>query len=137
MAKDFFHDLVRELLEQDGWTITHDPLTIKGLTRKIHIDLAAEKILAAERDGKKIAVEVKSFLNPSLLTDFYEAIGKYSIYWEALHENEPIRQLFLALPVAAYEDLITEPFVQNTVQRLSIQVLVFNPDSKKIERWDI
>ncbi|MFN0034474.1 MAG: element excision factor XisH family protein [Saprospiraceae bacterium] len=26
MAKDFFHDLVRGLLEQEGWTITDDPL---------------------------------------------------------------------------------------------------------------
>ncbi|MFN0213254.1 MAG: element excision factor XisH family protein [Saprospiraceae bacterium] len=137
MAKDFFHELIRKLLVKDGWTITDDPLTIKGLTRKIYIDLAAEKIIAAERGETKIAVEVKSFLSPSRLSDFYEAIGKYSIYWDALKENEPVRLLFLALPVSAYEELLTEPFVQHTVQRLSIQMLVFNPETKKIEKWEI
>jgi len=137
MANDLFHGLVRSLLEQDGWVITDDPLTIKGLTRKIFIDLAAEKIFAAERGEVKIAVEVKSFLSPSLLHDFYEAIGQYSIYWDALREDEPARLLFLALPVAAYEELLTEPFVRHTVQRLGILTLVFNPETKKIEQWDI
>ncbi|MFN0034475.1 MAG: element excision factor XisH family protein [Saprospiraceae bacterium] len=112
-------------------------MTIKGLTRKIYIDLAAEKIISAERGETKIAVEVKSFLSPSRLSDFYEAIGKYSIYWDALKESEPVRLLFLALPVAAYEELLAEPFVQHTVQRLGIQMMVFNPETKKIEKWDI
>jgi len=31
-------------------------------------------ILAAEREGDKIAVEIKSFLNPSAVTDFYAAL---------------------------------------------------------------
>jgi XisH protein len=103
--------------------------------RKIHIDLAAEKIFAAERGEERIAIEVKSFLNASLLNDFYEAIGKFSLYWDALNEYEPSRRLFLAIPITAYEELLLEPFIQNTFQRLEIRALVFNPDLKKIEKW--
>ncbi|MEY4904824.1 MAG: XisH protein [Bacteroidota bacterium] len=29
MAKDIYHKIVREILELDGWTITHDPYLIE------------------------------------------------------------------------------------------------------------
>jgi hypothetical protein len=110
-------------------------MTIRGLTRKIHIDFAAEKIIAAERKGNKIAVEVKSFLGASLLNDFYEAIGKYELYWDALNQYDPSRILFIALPVQAYDELAQEPFIHNTLSRLGIKCLIFNPNLEKIELW--
>ena len=64
MAKDVFHDIVKEALIKDGWLVTHDPLTL--LTRAeggISTDLGAEKVIVAERGLTKIAVEVKSFIN--------------------------------------------------------------------------
>lgn len=110
-------------------------MTIRGLTRKIHIDFGAEKIIAAERGEQKIAVEVQSFLGPSLLNDFYDAIGKYELYWDALNQNDPSRILFIALPIGAFEELVLEPFIQNTMRRLGIKALVFNAELEKIEQW--
>jgi predicted RecB family endonuclease len=75
MAKDKYHDLVRDALEKDGWTITDDPLRIQVEERTIKIDLGAEKLIAAEKEGQKIAVEIKSFIGHSVITDFYLAIG--------------------------------------------------------------
>lgn len=72
--KDIYHSLVRRALEKDGWKI-HDPLIIPAGKRKIKVDLGAEPLIAAEKNSEKIAVEVKSFLNLSLLYDFYEALG--------------------------------------------------------------
>jgi len=60
MAKDLFHQAVKRALIKDGWTVTHDPLIIRIDRIKLEIDLAAEKVLAAEKDGQKVAVEVKS-----------------------------------------------------------------------------
>jgi hypothetical protein len=60
-AKDIYHNTVRTALEKDGWTITKDPLTLEIGDRSLFVDLGAEKILAAEKQGRKIAVEVKSF----------------------------------------------------------------------------
>jgi hypothetical protein len=65
MARDQFHNVVRNALEKDGWKITADPYEINIDDVDFEIDLAAEQILAAERENKKIAVEVKSFLSPS------------------------------------------------------------------------
>ncbi len=58
MEKDIFHETVKTALIKEAWQITHEPLTIKLTKRKIFIDLGAEKLLVAEKDHKKIAVEV-------------------------------------------------------------------------------
>ncbi len=41
MAKDIYHDLVKKALENEGWTITHDPYYLSvGLgRRKVAADL--------------------------------------------------------------------------------------------------
>lgn len=58
-GKDIYHDCVKNALIKDGWKITDDPLSLKIGKKDIFIDLATEKLLAAEKQGKKIAVEVK------------------------------------------------------------------------------
>jgi XisH protein len=95
-AKDKFHDAVKKALQKDGWVITDDPLYI-SLERitGMYIDLAAEKLVVAEKDSKKIAVEVKSFLNPSTMSDFHTAIGQFTNYRYALEDSEPERILYV------------------------------------------
>jgi len=64
---DKFHDAAKSALEKDGWTITHDPYNLRFNGKDFPIDIGAEKILAAIKDGVKIAVEVKSFLRESTM----------------------------------------------------------------------
>ncbi len=73
-AHDTFHDALKHALEKDGWTITHDPLKIKYEGLEMFIDLGAEKLLAAEKEGQSIAVEIKSFLGSSAIFDFHTAL---------------------------------------------------------------
>lgn len=63
MAKDIYHNLVRQALENEGWTIIDDPyyFPIGFRRRKVSSDLGAEKYIVAERELQKILVEVKSF----------------------------------------------------------------------------
>jgi hypothetical protein len=68
-AKDVIHDAVKNALVKDGWTITDDPLRLKYKAVNLSVDLGAERTLAAEREGEKIAVEIKSFLNASTIND--------------------------------------------------------------------
>src|SRR5438045_800907 len=79
-AKDVYHDAVKNALIRDGWTITHDPYTLSYGRRDVYVDLGAEKPIAAEKDGRKIAVEVKSFIGPSEVHDLEMAIGQYVLY---------------------------------------------------------
>jgi hypothetical protein len=50
------------------WTITHDPLTLAFGVHNLYVDLGAERVIAAERAGEQIAVEIKSFVGPSELS---------------------------------------------------------------------
>ncbi len=98
-AKDAFHDVVKNALKKAGWTITHDPLYISFGGVQMQIDLGAERLIAAERDGEKIAVEVKSFLNTSAISDFHTALGQFLNYRAAIRAEEPERKLYLAVPL--------------------------------------
>ena len=101
-AKDLFHEAVRRGLEKDQWTITDDPLELEWEEVKVKIDLAAERLIAAERGEEKIAVEIKSFIGTSAISDFHTALGQFLNYRIMLEVNEPDRLLYLAVPVEAY-----------------------------------
>jgi XisH protein len=76
-ARDLFYDAVKQALIKEEWVITGDPLIIKIGKVKLEIDLAADKVVAADKAGQKIAIEIKSFLNPSAITDFHAALGQF------------------------------------------------------------
>jgi XisH protein len=73
--RDAFHDVVRRALEKDGWTITDEPLRLQIEDVELLIVLRAEQLLAAERSGDKIAVEIKTFLQASAISTFHTALG--------------------------------------------------------------
>lgn len=73
-AKDIFHSLVRTALEKEGWVITHDPYRIDLGFVDFYIDLGAERLIAATKDNEKIAVEIKTFLAASVISEFHIAI---------------------------------------------------------------
>jgi hypothetical protein len=96
-ARDVFHQAVKQALINDGWTITDDPLVVQVGSIDLYIDLGAEKLIAAERAGVRIAVEVKSFLGASVVSEFHTALGQFLNYRFALHEKDPTRVLYLAV----------------------------------------
>ncbi|WP_445305369.1 MULTISPECIES: XisH family protein [unclassified Microcoleus] len=102
-ARDLFHDAVKKALQKEEWEITAEPLIVKIQGVKFEIDLAAEKVLAAEKLGQKIAVEIKSFLNNSAITDFHLALGQFLNYRLALQIKEPERTLYLAVPFETFD----------------------------------
>lgn len=134
-AKDLYHDVVRKALEDEGWKVTADPLTIRFLGVELRIDLGAERVLAAERNGEKIAVEIKSFLGSSAISEFHEALGQYIDYREGLLHKDPERLLYLAVPLATYDDFFREPFGEYMTQRYELKLLVYDPESKVIVQW--
>lgn len=116
MAKDLFHDAVREALKKEDWHITDDPLTFQVGGVDLRIDLGAEKLIAAEKEGQKIAVEIKSFVKVSAIYEFHLAIGQYRNYILALQKEEPDRVLYLAIPDDTYRQFFILPFVQDAIE---------------------
>ena len=75
-ARDIFHNPVKNALIKDGWTITHDPLRLSWGGRELYVDLGAEKVIGAEKAGRRIAVEIKSFLGASDVYELGNSIGQ-------------------------------------------------------------
>ena len=135
MARDLFHAAVREALEFDGWLITHDPYPIRAMGRDYEVDLGAEQLFAAEKDTQKIAVEVKSFVSPSLAYEFHTVLGQYLNYHTFMAIQEPDRTLWLAVSSSVYESFFREPATQLVVDKFGLNLVIFDKQSKTIEQW--
>ncbi len=134
-AKDIIHDAVREALKNDGWTITHEPYTIEYETIKLSADLAAEPVLAAERDGQKIVVEIKSFIGRSPVQDLKLALGQYNLYVAYLEILAPERKLYLAVSRRAYQEFFEQAAIQVPLHRYQVKLMVVDLEQKEIVQW--
>lgn len=134
-AKDVFHDAVRKGLEKEGWVITDEKLKLQVGGVEMYVDLGAEKIVAAEKDGEKIAVEVKSFVGTSNISDFHTAMGQFINYRVALEEQQPERILYLAVPLGTYQTFFSLQFIQTVIQRFEVKLIVYDPANEVIWQW--
>jgi XisH protein len=137
MAKDKIHNIVKQVLINDGWTITHDPYIIETKDVDFEVDLGAEKILAAEKQGQKIAVEVKSFAATSFVYEFHRILGQMLNYTLGIEDFEPNRKLYLAVPQKIYEEYFHLDFVHKAIKRFKIKLLIFNDETEIIIKWKI
>lgn len=135
MARDTYHQTVVHALETEGWQITHDPFSFPVGRKNLFVDLGAEKLIAAEREGYRIAVEIKSFQGPSEIRDLEEALGQYLLYKPFLYIREPDRLLYLALPKDPYNSLFDEPIGKGLMETYNLHLLVFDPDERSIITW--
>ncbi len=133
-AKDRFHNVVKTSLEKDRWTITDDPLRIEWGLVAVYIDLGAEKIIGAEKEGQKIAVEVKSFLAQSTISEFHTALGQFINYRFVLSQ-QPGRTLYLAVPLDTYNIFFQLPFTQAIVQQNQLRLLIYDLEKQDISQW--
>lgn len=132
---NFIHNAVKNALLKDGWIITADPYTIRYEEVILFADLAAERPIAAERSGRKIVVEVKSFISPSLIHDLKNALGQYSLYLGFLELTEPDRKLYLAISETIHTSLFSQKAIQMIVRRYQLPLLVVNVEAEEIVAW--
>lgn len=134
-AKDIFHDAVKNALIKENWTITDDPLYLEFGGVDMYVDLGAEKLVGAEKEGKQIAVEIKSFLRQSLISEFHNALGQFINYRTVLRRNQPDRTLYLAVSEDAYETFFTLMFTQIVVEENEIKLIIYEPQKEVIVQW--
>jgi len=127
-ALDRYHQAVHNALIKDGWNVTNNPLTLKVGADRIHIDLAAERLITAEKGVRKIAVEIKTFAGASKIADLEEALGQYVLYRMALRRIEPDREMFLA---------VLQPIVVNQFQSRELWQAFFTDENGRVFGYDI
>jgi hypothetical protein len=133
MAKDLYHYQVKQALINNGWKVTHDPYLIETEDVNFEVDLAAEQIFGAEKEGVKIVVEVKSFVAASFVYEFHRVVGQFLNYSIGLEETEPDRILYLAVPLKVYQDSFHLSFVKKAMRRIKMKLLIF--ENEKIVKW--
>lgn len=120
---------------KDGWEITADPYQIKYKDVELLADLAADRSIAAEKAGRFIVVEVKSFLSKSRFHDLYAALGQYSIYAKMIAATAPERKLYLAVSDLIYFDFFQLEAIQDTLNQIKLPILVVNTQTEEIVLW--
>jgi hypothetical protein len=134
--RDFFHQTVKTALIKENWQITHDPLSISFGGVDMSIDLGGEKLIAAQKDTKKIAVEIKNFLpKTSAIYEFHTALGQYINYRAALKQEDSERLLYLAIPIIAYNSFFQLEFTQLIVTENQVKLLIYDPEEEVIIEW--
>lgn len=134
-AKDLYHDAVKNALIKDGWSITADPYFIKYEDAELYADLAAEKPIAAERQGQKIVVEIKSFVGKSLMYDFHSALGQYIVYRNLIQLTEPEYKLYLAIDELVYDAFFQRKSIQQIVKQNQLLLMVVDIKKEEIKKW--
>ncbi|BAZ06978.1 fdxN element excision controlling factor protein [Calothrix sp. NIES-3974] len=86
-------------------------------------------------DGFDCIVEIKSFLNASVITDFHAALGQFLNYRLALQMKEADRILYLAVPVNTFESLFQERFIREAVNVYQVKLIIYDPVKEVVIEW--
>jgi hypothetical protein len=132
---DIIHDAVKNALIKDGWLITDDPYIIQYGRTTLYADLGAERPIAAERDGQKLVIEVKSFIGASKIQDLKEALGQYDIYRYLLEEIAPDRKLYVAVSTVAYKSFFSQDVIQLILKKHQLPLIVVDTETEEIRQW--
>jgi len=92
-------------------------------------------LIGAEKENQYIAVEIKTFLVPSTLSEFHNALGQFLNYRLALKLKQPHRQLFLAIPKEVHQSFFTEEFTLLSVAEYNLQIMVFDVQREEVLQW--
>jgi hypothetical protein len=133
-ARDLYHDQVKFALIQDGWRIITEDYTLRYERDCLYADIAAEGV-AAEKAGRKILVEVKSFLGTSFMKDLEQAIGQYVIYRDILEETASDYDLYLAIPQSTYEKGFQRSLAVMTIRRNRVKRVIVDVQNERIVQW--
>jgi hypothetical protein len=134
-ARDLYHEAVKNALIKDGWEIIADPYIIKYEDAELYADLAAEKPIAAERQGQKIVIEIKSFVGKSMMYDFHSALGQYIVYRNLIQLTEPEYKLYLAIDELVYAEFFQRKSVQTVTQQNQLRLMVVDTRNEEIQQW--
>ncbi len=135
-AKDIYHQAVKNALIKDGWTITADPYPLEYEDVELYPDLAIEKISEKEQTQRKIIVEIKSFISPSLIKDFEMALGQYILYRNLIQlAQDEYQEIYLAITDEIYETFFQRKSIKAVVKLNQLALLVINTEKEEVVQW--
>ncbi|MHC5936520.1 XisH family protein [Nostoc sp.] len=134
-AKDIYHDAVKNALIKDSWIIIAEPYFLQYEDAELYADLFVEKALLAEQEGRKIVVKIKSFISPSPMRDFENALGQYILYRDILQLASKNYKIYLAIRDTVFDTFFQRKSIQAVVKLQQIEFIIFNNEREEITLW--
>ena len=135
-AKDTCHDAVKNALIKDGWTITADPYPLEYEDVELYPDLAIEKLISEDQKQRKIIIEIKSFISPSLMKDFQNALGQYILYRDLIQlTQDEYQEIYLAIKDEIYETFFQRKSIKAVVKLNQIALVIIDTQKEEIVQW--
>ena len=124
--------------QKSGWIVTHQPFAIKvdkTRTGYIFADLRLQRSIDHQ---SIIVVEVKCFESTrTALDEFYQAVGQYIVYRNALSANQILAPVYLAIPLIAYENFLLGELVQAVLKDIHMDLIVIDLEKEEVVEWII
>ena len=93
------------------------------------------QLLVAEKDERKIAVAVNSFVGRSNLADITQTFGQLALSRSRLQTMAPERVLYLAVRQATYSACFAGAEGALLLEKEHMQLIVFDPGAETIVQW--
>jgi hypothetical protein len=136
MAKDIYHEAVKNALIKDGWKITADPYPLEYEDVELYPDLAVEKLISETQKQRKIIIEIKSFISLSLIKDFELALGQYIFYRDLIQlAQDEYQEIYLAIKDEIYDTFFQRKSIKAVVKLHQIALLIINTEKEEIVEW--
>jgi hypothetical protein len=134
-TQDLYHDVVRDALRQDGWRITHTALQLKARAEARADELWEGPWLIADKDERKVAVAVSSFVGRSSPADIIQTWRRLGLSRPRLHAMDSDRVVYLAIRQATYSACFGEREGNLLLEKEHMQLIVFDPRTAVIVQW--
>lgn len=74
-------------------------------------------------------------MSQSNIADLQDALGQFLMYDFTLQSSEPDRELWLAIPEIAYNNLFSNPAVEALRVNFHLKLIVYDPSKQEIIKW--
>jgi XisH protein len=134
-TQDLYHDVVRDALRKDGWRITHTALQLNARAEASAGEPWEGPWLIADKDERKVAVAVSSFVGRSNLADILQTWRQLALSRSRLHAMDSDRVVYLAVRQATYSACFGGTEGNLLLEKEHMQLLVFDPRAEVIVQW--
>ena len=134
-AHDLYHDVVRDALRKDGWRITHTALQLKARAESGAEELWEGPWLIADKDERKVAIAVNSFVGRSNLADITQTWRQLGLSRPQLHAMDSDRVVYLAVRQATYSACFAGAEGELVLHKEHMRLIVFDPRAEVSVQW--
>jgi hypothetical protein len=118
-------------LEKEGWHILQSFFVKLVGQRGIYADLHLSKA-----EHQILIVEVKCFSGVATeLSEFYQAVGQYLFYRNALALADIQSPIYLAVHKDIFDSLFQKPTIQATLNDAKINLVVVDLEKAEVTAW--